>query len=311
MVMKTVLVLGALGGVGKAVAKAFVRHGWRVIGLVRPGKSGLPDGVEAVTADLFDAAAVARASGSVDVVFNGLNAPYPVWPTQALPLYTAAADIAEALDARQIYPGSVYNFGAGMPPELTPDTPFAPTTVKGRIRVAIEAMFRERADAGRLRTLVVRAGDFFGEGAAKSWMHVVVAKEMAKGKITAPGGYDTVHAWAYLPDLAETIVRLAEMESGLGVYEVFHFEGHNLTMRQLRDAARTAVGRKMTLSRLPRLVFPLMGLFDPMMKATIEMLYLWDVPHALKDVKKDGKTLAQAVGPLPHTPLVEALKTLP
>lgn len=309
--MKTVLVLGAMGGVGKAAAKAFVRHGWRVLGLVRTGKTGLPDGVEAITADLFDAAAVVRAAGPVDVVFNGLNAPYPVWLTEALPLYTAAADIAEALNARQIYLGSVYNFGAAMPPELTPDTSFAPTTVKGRIRVAIEAMFRERAEAGRLGTIVVRAGDFFGEGAAKSWMHAVVAKEMRRGKITTLGDPDTVHAWAWLPDLAETIVRLAEVEGQLGRYEIFHFESHNVTLRQIRDAAQAAVGRKMKLVPLPRLVFPLMGLFDPVMKATIEMLYLWDVPHALKDAKKDGKTLARVIGEVPHTPLIEALKALP
>jgi nucleoside-diphosphate-sugar epimerase len=105
--------------------------------------------------------------------------------------------------------------------------------------------------------------------------------------------------------MAEAIVRLAEAEEHLGAYEVFHFESHNLSMRDLRDAAQAAVGRKMTLSHLPRLVFPLMGLFDPMMKATIEMLYLWDVPHALKDHR-----LAQVIGPVPRTPLFEALKTL-
>lgn len=303
--MKTVLVLGALGGVGKAVAKAFARHGWRVLGLVRPGKTGLPEGVAAITADLFDTAAVVRATGPVDVVFNGLNLPYPVWPTDALPLFTAAADIAEALGARQIYPGSVYNFGANMPPELKPDTPFAPTTVKGRIRVAIEAMFRDRAEAGRLKTLVLRAGDFFGEGAPQSWMHLLVAKEMRQGKLTVPGPFDTVHAWAYLPDMAETVVRLAGVEDRLDAYEVFHFDSHNLTARQLRDAAQKAVGRKVSLTRMPRLVFSLMGLFDPMMKATIEMLYLWYVPHALK-----GDRLAEVIGPVPHTPLVEALKTL-
>ncbi len=304
--MKTVLVLGALGGVGKAVAKAFVRHGWRVFGLVRPGKSGLPEGVEAVTANLFDAQAVARVTGPVDVVFNGLNLPYPVWAKDALPMFTAAADIAEAVGARQIYPGSVYNFGAGMPAELTPATAFAPTTVKGRVRVAIEALFQDRAAAGRLRTIVLRAGDFFGEGAPKSWMHLLVAKDIRRGKLTVPGPFDVVHAWAFLPDMAETIVRLAGVEDRLRAYEVFHFDSQNITARQLRDAAQKAIGRKMSLNHLPRLVFPLMGLFDPVMKATIEMLYLWDVPHALKDGR-----LAQVIGPVPHTPLVEALKTLP
>ena len=303
--MKTVLVLGALGGVGRAAAKAFVAYGWRVLGLVRKGRGGLPPHVEAVTADLFDAAAVAKACGPVDVVFNGLNAPYPLWPTQALPLYTAAADVAEALHARHIYPGSVYNFGARMPADLTPDTPFAPTTVKGRIRVQIEAMLRARAEAGRLKTIVIRAGDFFGEGAPQSWMRALVAKDLKTGTITAPGDYDTIHAWAYLPDLAEVIVRLAETEARLDAYEVFHFDSHNVTMRQLAEAGRVAIGRKVRLSHMPRFVFSLIALFDPFMKAALEMLYLWDVPHALKDER-----LAQVIGPVPHTALPAALKSL-
>ena len=304
--MKTVLILGAMGGVGRAAAKAFVAHGWRVLGLVRPGKTGLPEGVMAITADLFDAAAVTAVCGPVDVVFNGLNAPYPVWPTEALPLYTAAADVAEALHARHIYPGSVYNFGARMPAVLTPDTPFAPTTVKGRIRVQVEAMLRARAEAGRLKTIVIRAGDFFGDGAPKSWMHALVGKDLRKGVITTPGTFDTVHAWAYLPDLVEAIVRLAEVEAGLGAYEVFHFESHNVTARQLAVAGAEATGRKVRLSHMPRFVFSLIALFDPFMKAALEMLYLWDVPHALVDPR-----LAEVIGLVPRTPLPQALKSLP
>lgn len=301
--MKTVLVLGAMGGVGRAVAQSFARHGWRVLGLVRPGRTGLPEGVIPVTAPLDNPAAVVAAAGPVDVVFNGLNLPYPEWSTSLLKLFTQAADLAEALGARHIYPGSVYNFGAGMPPELLPSTQFAPTTKKGRIRVAVEAMLKSRADSGRLRTIVVRAGDFFGEGAANSWMHSLVAKDLNKGVITAPGAYDTIHAWAFLPDLAQTIVRLAEAEGQLGAYELFHFESHNVTFRQLAKAGEAAVGRKVRLTRMPRIVFHVMGWFSAFMREAIEMLYLWDVPHALKDER-----LERIIGALPHTPLAEALK---
>ncbi|ESQ87444.1 hypothetical protein ABAC460_19145 [Asticcacaulis sp. AC460] len=297
--MKSVLVLGARGGIGQAVAQAFRQVGWRVLGLVRSGEAG--EGIAPIRASLFDAAGVAQACGPVDIVFNGLNVPYPVWSTQALPLYEAAADVAQVLGARHIYPGSVYNFGARMPQDLTPQTPFAPTTVKGRIRVAIEAMLRERAEAGRLKTIVVRAGDVFGGVAKNSWMQQLVAKDLAQGKIVSPGGYDVMHAWAYLPDLAQAVVRLAGVEAQLGAYEVFHFEGHNATMRDLARAA----GPKVKLSRMPRFVFSVMGLFDPFMKATIEMLYLWDVPHGLKDDR-----LAEVIGPVPHTPLDQALTSL-
>ncbi|EGF93512.1 NAD dependent epimerase/dehydratase family protein [Asticcacaulis biprosthecium C19] len=297
--MKTVLVLGARGGIGQAVAQAFRRAGWRVLGLVRSGGAG--EGIAPIHADLFDAAAVATACGSVDIVFNGLNVPYPVWSTQALPMYEAAADVAQALGARHIYPGSVYNFGARMPLELSPQVPFAPTTVKGRIRVEIEAMLGERAEAGRVKTIVLRAGDVFGGPARNSWMQQLVAKDLAKGRIVSPGGYDVTHAWAYLPDLAETVVRLAQVEESLGAYEVFHFDGNNASMRELARAA----GPNVKLSRMPRFVFSVMGLFDPFMKATIEMLYLWDVPHALLDDR-----LAQVIGPVPHTPLERALTSI-
>lgn len=301
--MRTVLVLGAMGGVGRAVAKSFVSHGWRVLGLVRPGRTGLPDGVIPVTAPLDDPAAVAAAAGSVAVVFNGLNLPYPEWSKSLLMLFTQAADLAEVLSARHIYPGSVYNFGARMPAELLPSTPFAPTTKKGRIRVAIEAMLKSRAEAGRLKTIVVRAGDFFGAEAKNSWMHALVAKDMRKGIMTSPGHFDTVHAWACLPDLADVIVRLAEAEARLADYEVFHLESHNITMRQLAKAGEAVAGGKVRLRRMPRLVFHLIGLFSPFMRETIEMLYLWDVPHALKDGR-----LEKIIGPLPRTPLAEALR---
>jgi len=304
MKMKTILVLGANGGVGKVVAQAFVKAGWRVMGLVRSGKTA-GEGITPVHADLFDASAVTKACGPVDIVFNGLNLPYPVWAKEALPMYEAAADVAEALDARHIYPGSVYNFGSNMPPVLTPQTPFAPDTLKGGIRVSIETMLQARAHAGRLRTIVIRAGDFFGSDAPNSWMQALVAKDLGKGKIVTPGRKKTIHAWAFLPDLAATVVRLAEVEKGLGAYEVFHFESHNASSRMLSEAASHAIGRKVKVARMPRFMFSLIALFDPFMRAALEMLYLWDVPHTLVDPR-----LAEIVGEVPRTPLDQALKTL-
>jgi len=302
--MKTVLVLGANGGVGKVVAKTFLDKGWRVLGLVRAGKAA-GEGVIPIHADLFDAKAVAAVAGKVDIVFNGLNVPYPVWAKEALPMYEAAADVVEALGARQIYPGSVYNFGSSMPPILTPETPFAPDTLKGRIRVSIEAMLKSRAEAGRLRTVVIRAGDFFGSAAPLSWMNALVAKDLGKGRIVTPGKKKTIHAWAYLPDLAATVVRLAEVEQNLGAYEVFHFENHNVSARALAEAGSLSAGRKVKVGRMPRFMFSLIALFDPFMRAALEMLYLWDVPHALEDSR-----LAEVIGEVSRTPLDRAMKTL-
>lgn len=302
--MKTVLVLGALGGVGRAVAEAFDAAGWRVLGLVRPGRQGeLPASVRPVTADLLDAGAVKAAAGPVDAVFDGLNVRYDRWQTEALPLYRAALAIAAALDAVHLFPGNVYVFGADMPEELTPDVPFAPTTRKGRIRVEIEALLADTAQEGRVRSVILRAGDFFGPSAGGSWIGAFVASHARKGTIKAPGPKTVAHAYAYLPDLGRAFVGLAEARDRLGAFEVFHFPGHTATMADLAAAASEAFGRTVAVKRIPEFVFDVLGWFSPVIGESREMAYLWSEPHRLVDPR-----LERVAGPLARTPLAQALE---
>lgn len=303
-----VLVLGALGGVGQAVAEEFHRQGWQVSGLVRRGRAGeLPEWVWPVEADLHDAEAVVKAvSSGVDVVFDGLNAPYHRWAELAKPLYAAALAIAERLDALHLFPGNVYGFGEGMPDRLTPDLVAAPTSEKGRIRVEIERSFAEAARAGRVRTCILRAGDFFGPTiSGQSWLSALIAAKAGQGVIRSPGPEDVLHAWAYLPDLARAFVRLAERRDRLGAFEVFHFEGHSASIDDIAQAAGVAHQRTMRVRRVPGFVFTLIGLFDPVIRASREMAYLWRVPHRLAD-----RRLETVTGPLVATPLPKALASI-
>lgn len=303
-----VLVLGALGGVGRAVAEEFHRQGWQVSGLVRKGRAGeLPDWAWPVEADLTDAEAVAKAASSkVDVVFNGLNAPYHRWAELAKPLYAAALAVAERLGALHLFPGNVYGFGERMPDRLTPDLVAAPTSDKGRIRVEIERSFAEAARAGRVRTCILRAGDFFGPTiTGQSWLSVLIAAKAGQGVIHSPGPENVAHAWAYLPDLARAFVRLAEQRDRLDAFEVFHFEGHTASIADIAAAAGIVHQRPMRVRRVPGLVFTLIGLFDPVIRASREMAYLWRVPHRLAD-----RRLEMITGPLVATPLSKALASI-
>jgi len=303
-----VLVLGALGGVGRAVAEEFHRQGWQVSGLVRKGRAGeLPDWAWPVEADLTDAEAVAKAASSkVDVVFNGLNAPYHRWAELAKPLYAAALAVAERLGALHLFPGNVYGFGERMPDRLTPDLVAAPTSDKGRIRVEIERSFAEAARAGRVRTCILRAGDFFGPTiTGQSWLSALIAAKAGQGVIRSPGPENVAHAWAYLPDLARAFVRLAEQRDRLDAFEVFHFEGHTASIADIAAAAGIVHQRPMRVRRVPGLVFTLIGLFDPVIRASREMAYLWRVPHRLAD-----RRLEMITGPLVATPLSKALASI-
>jgi len=306
----SVLVLGANGRLGQVLCSTFARQGWSVTGQVRRDPPpGAPRDQTCVRVALDDPAQLASAAGSADVVVHAVNPPYPRWDKEALPLARGAIETARRLSALLMFPGNVYNFGAGMPELLTESTPQQPTTRKGRIRVAIEQALREAAQGG-LRVAIVRAGDFFGGPGRGSWFDLVVVKSLASGRVVYPGRTDRVHAWAYLPDLAQAFVMVAQQHARLAPFETLHFAGHAPTGNQLVAAIAASARRLNLLSAdaqvtVGNMAWPLLvagGLLVPMWREVAEMRYLWEVPHRLS-----GERLAAIIGQVPATPLEQAM----
>jgi len=167
------LVLGANGRLGAAAVAAFAAAGWAVLAQARRTPAALPRGATHLAFELSDTPALAAAAAGARVVVYAVNPLYTQWQTQALPLFHQGLAVAERLGATFMLPGNVYNFGAQMPPLLNAHTPQRPTTLKGRIRVDMESELRALAAQGRLRSVVLRAGDFFGAGSG-SWMDLVI-----------------------------------------------------------------------------------------------------------------------------------------
>ena len=302
----TVAVLGANGRVSEQVARAFAEAGWRVIAISRKGYSeGLKGiaGIEIRAADAMDREELIRACEGADVIFNGLNpADYTRWREYALPMAWNALAAAEASGALHLFAGNIYNYGSTIPEVVTATTPKRPDHAKAQIREDMESLFRRAAAERGVRTAILRAGDFFGGSRPGSWFDLVAAKDIAKGRFTLPCNGKTIHSWAYLPDLAKAFVALAQARGKLGAFEEFLFEGHPVTGNEMHAAAENAMGRKLKRGMMPSFIFSLLGLFNPMMKEIGEVVYQWKRPHRL-----DGSALEALTGPLPHTPLNQAV----
>jgi nucleoside-diphosphate-sugar epimerase len=294
-----ILVLGAAGRLGFAAAEAFRKAGWRVTGLVRPGAAArAPHGIR-IAETTSREGAIEAARGS-DVVLHALNPVYTKWQQMALPHAYSAIAAAESAGATLMFPGNIYNYGRGMPEVIDEATPMQPTTRKGRIRLEIEQRMREASERG-MRTIILRAGDFFGAGRG-SWFDLVLAKNIARGTVTYPGPLDLVHAWAYLPDLAAALVRLAAVRDRLAMFETFGFPGHAVTGREFVAALAKAAGRGLKVKRMVWWMIHALSPVVPLPRELSEMAYLWKVPHRLA-----GDKLAAAIGEVPHTPLDTAV----
>ena len=299
---KTVLVLGANGRLGRAAVLAFAAAGWQVRAqLRRAPRAALPAGVQLVTCDALDVAALTAAGQGAQVIVNALNPDYTRWATLLPPITAATLALARATGATLMLPGNVYNFGNQLPAVLTEDTPFAATHAKAAQRIALEQALADAAVHDGVRSIVVRAGDFLGD--AGTWVDLAMAKGLARGRFTHMGPDDLPHAWAWLPDLAQVFVQVAEVAlqrpAALAPHAVLHHAGLTLTGAQLQQAFEQALGQPLRASRFPWGLVRLATPFSPMLRALFEMRYLWQRPHQL-----DGTRLRALLGDqLPQTPL--------
>jgi nucleoside-diphosphate-sugar epimerase len=278
----TVLILGSRGRLGAALVRAFHARGWQVLQQARDRST--EDGDNVVDADARNAEAVLTAlrnrhAGAVDVVINACNPVYTRWATEALPLNTASIAIARALNATLIFPGNVYNFGADMGESLTRDTAQRAKTRKGLIRITMEQQLANAVESG-LQSIIIRAGDYFG-CTYGSWFDLAIAKDLHRGKITSPGPLNVSHAWAYVPDLAETFVNVAEARSRLAQFERIHFAGHTVTTQTMIDAISKLTQRSYKVGTLPWPIIRTFSFAVPMWRQIAELAYLWQRPHQL------------------------------
>jgi nucleoside-diphosphate-sugar epimerase len=306
MQSKLALVLGANGGSGSEIAKALMAHGWRVRALVRTPKPGLLPGAEIVKGDAMRREDVVRAAEGAALIVHAVNPPgYRNWGKLVVPMIDNTIAAADASGARIVLPGTLYNFGPDAFPMLRENDAQNPRTRKGKIRVALEQHLQEAAARG-VRSLIVRASDFFGRHSVSSWFSQgMVQPGKPVRSVTYPGKRDVGHAWAYLPDFAETVARLADREAELAAFERFHFRGHYFA-RGVEIAERAGVvangAKGAPIRGFPWFAVLALSPVVPLFREMAEMRYLWS-----RDVELDNAKLVAFLGEEPHTPTDVAL----
>lgn len=302
---RTALVVGANGGVGRAMVTALKRHGWRVRALVRSSR-GSDATVDCRIGDAMSADDVRAAAEGVQLIVHAVNPPgYRDWQRLVLPMIDNTIAAARAVGARILLPGTIYNFGPDAFPLLGEGSPQHPQTAKGAIRVELERRLRSASGQGA-RVLILRCGDFFGPTRGSSWFsQALVRPGKPVRTVRYPGAVDHRHAWAYLPDVAETAARLLDREDTLADFEVFHFGGYFVDGHELCDAVRRATGdASVRLGRFPWWQVTLAAPFLTTLRELRAMRYLWRTSIQLDD----GKLLG-LLGDTCYTPLEDALRT--
>lgn len=307
---RTALVLGATGSIGGEVARQLVARGWKVRALQRDpaSLSDRDDRFDWIKGDAMNRQDVVAAASGAQIIVHAVNPPgYRNWAQLVLPMIDNTLAAARASGARIVLPGTIYNYGPGAFPVLRESASQEPLTHKGAIRVELEHRLQAASTDG-VRSLIVRAGDFFGPGSTgNNWFSGGLVKPGKPVRaMFYPGKTGIGHQWAYVPDVALTMVRLIEQEDRLPVFATFHMKGHWDAdgTRMISAIKRSAGVPRIKVWAFPWWALPLMAPFSEMFREMREMRYLWKEP-----IRMENAPLLATLGEEPHTPWDEAVKT--
>jgi nucleoside-diphosphate-sugar epimerase len=290
------------GPVGMSVMDELVKRGRQVRMVNRSGRAGVPEGVEVVGGDAADPTFAREASGGASVVYFALNPPYTKWAELFPPLQAGVIEGAASAGAKLIAVENLYMYGPTGGRPLTEDLPHAPNTRKGTVRATMAQDLMEAHKSGKVRVATGRASDFFGPRVLVSAAGEQVFGRAVQGKgAQVAGDPDQPHTYTYMPDIGRGLVVLGEREEALG--QAWHLPSpETVTTREFVGMIFEEVGKPARVQTAPKILLRAIGLFNPGIRETIEMLYEFEEPFVVDHSKFErafgdhARPLEKAVG---------------
>ena len=257
---KPVLVTGATGFVGTAVARALIAAGRRVRALSRPNSdrrnlAGLD--LEIVEGSLEDAASLAAAVAGCGALYH-VAADYRLWVRDPRAMYRANVDGTRALMSaalaagveRVVYTSSVAVLGlhadGTASDETTPSTLDDMVGPYKRSKFLAEAEVRRLIETQKLRAVIVNPSTPIGPRDIKPTPTGRMIVEAASGRM--PAFVDTGLNLVHVDDVARGHL-LAEEQGRVG--ERYILGGENLSLAEILRRIAVIVGRSPPKVRLP------------------------------------------------------------
>jgi nucleoside-diphosphate-sugar epimerase len=289
------------GPVGLAVMDDLVRKGRLVRMVNRSGRADVAEDVEVVGGDATDSTFTREVSAGASVVYFALNPPYDRWPELFPSLQAGVLEGAASAGAKLIAVENLYMYGPTGGSPLTEDLPYAANTRKGAVRAGMSRKLMEADASGRVRVAIGRASDFFGPRVrASAAGEQIFGRAVAGKSAQVAGDPDQPHTYTYAPDIGKGLVVLGEREESLG--RAWHLPSpETITTRQFVEMIFEEADKPARIQTAPKFVLRAMGLFNPPLRETIEMLYEFEEPFVV-----DHSDFEQAFGMRP-TPLRQAI----
>jgi nucleoside-diphosphate-sugar epimerase len=289
-------ILGSSGIIGKEVAKELHRSYTKDIRLVSRNPKPVNPTDHLFKADLMNRGQVMEAVKGSDIVYLTVGIHYSTrhWSEQWPVIMRNVIDACIEHKAKLVFFDNVYSYGK-VEGIMTEETPYNPCSKKGMIRLGVIGLMMDEVKKGNLQALIARAPDFYGVGTDMSFVNVMVIQNLAKGKKAQwMGNVNKKHSFIYVPDAGKATAMLGNTPSAFN--QVWHLPtDHNtLTGKEFIELSAKAFEVKPDFMVLKRWMVQMAGIFNPIIKESVEMLYQNEVDYIF-----DSSKFAKEFGVVP------------
>jgi len=270
-------ILGAGGPVANALTTELVNNNIPVRLVSRRPVDMEGNNITWRKADLLNYNEVQEAVKGSTVVYlcAGLVYDVKIWQEQWPVIIRNVINVTKENNARLIFFDNVYMYGLVDGP-MKEDTPYHPSSEKGKVRAAIANTIMDEVKAGTLNATIARAPDFYGTTSTNAFLDMMVLAKYAQ-KQTAQwmGDPNKLHNFIYIPDCGRAMYLLGQHPES--VNQIWHLPtAPVMTGHQFLELAARIYGVKPKFMRVRKFMLWILGLFNKLIAGTVEMYYQTD-----------------------------------
>lgn len=296
--MSEIHVIFGTGPLGKWTARELLKQGKRVRLVNRSGKTDrLPEGAEIVAGDAFDTARNIELTRGAAAIYQCAQPRYNEWAEKFPRFQAAILEAAAANEAKFIVADNLYMYGDTNGQPICEDSPYQPHTKKGRVRAEMANAVMDAHRAGKVRATIGRASNFFGPD-DRAVTDFAIRPALIGKTANLLGRLDQPHSFSYAPDFGKLLATLGTCEHALGQIW-FTPSAPAVTQAELVKIMEETLGHKVKYMAAGATMMRFLGLFNPILRETVEMMYEWDKPFII-DASKSEKTFGWIGTPLPQ-----------
>lgn len=281
-------ILGSGGAIGRELAKALNAYTKEIRLVSRNPQKVNPDD-ELVSADLLNHDDMKRAVSGSSVVYITIGFDYSInsWRANWPRFMRSAIDACLAEGCKLVFFDNIYMYDPEYLNPMDENTPINPTSKKGAVRKEIAEMLMDGVASGTLTALIARCADYYGPSIKNtSMLTETVFNNLAQGKkANWLGSLDYKHSFTYTVDAGKATALLGNTDEAFN--QVWHLPtaADPMTGRELIQAIAGEMGVEPKIQAAPKFLVRILGLFMPIMKEMVEMIYQYDRDYVF-DSKK-------------------------